>query len=120
MTQQCSRAPSALADKSKHVVSRFIETYPKLMTLVKQSPHYKHAQTEFALLRKYDQQTEEMLARSCGYISEILEEMIDTPKGIAEAHRLEDLLTDLDSPFPMIDESKCGTQPCTLKLLSAP
>jgi|GEM_PF-5139313 len=93
MVQQCSHAPSSVANKYKLEVSRFVEANPKLMTLVKQSPHYEYAQKNYAYERRNDPHTVEMLVSVCGYFSDAIGAMIDTPQGKSEVDKLEKILS---------------------------
>jgi hypothetical protein len=74
---------------------RFIEANQKLLSLVRQSPHYKHAKQFYAhdISRKRPKHELDALARDCEYFSNVIAAMIDTPEGRAEVVKFENALS---------------------------
>lgn len=93
MTQRCSHAQLVVASKYQHEVSRFIEAYPRLMTLVKQSAYYEYAQRNFSYKGKSEGETKETLTSSCDYFSGVIGAMVDDPRGVSEVNKFENILS---------------------------
>lgn len=83
MVEQCEYAPPAVAAQYRHEASRFMAANPRLMSLVKQSPHLDYAKKNFSYNRNNDPHTEEMLAGVCTHFGNAIKDMVDTPKGRA-------------------------------------
>lgn len=93
MVQRCSHASPDVANKYMRAVTRFTEANPRLIALVKQSPHYEYAQKNYAFKRLNEWETESGLNGPCIYYGDLINSLIDFPQGVLMVSEFETLLS---------------------------
>lgn len=93
MAQKCEYARPTAAKKYKQEVARFTKAYPKLMILIKNSPYYSQAQKDFAYKGLNPWDSEDTITSECEYFGDLIEAMIDDPRGSIEVNKFEQILS---------------------------
>ncbi|ARN20584.1 hypothetical protein [Piscinibacter gummiphilus] len=88
---RCRHAPAEVASAHQRAVSGLSRRHPRLLSLVRASPHYETARDHFARTTAYDpvRDTPETLVPECEVAAGVLKLMTDGRAGLAEVRRYE-------------------------------